>query len=402
VTKLYATTPENLARNLTIDDFTSGYGYRWIFAYPNYTHVRKPLEMEGVEDIKAWAHVLEKIKILYNTFQKINGTIEFKVESGVMKYYDKVCQELETKAEESNNDILNSVVGRSEIHILKIAMLLELGKKELSTTIHEDTIEQATRMVTEFFIPSIMDLITRLQEDIRNNKIEKIKAILRRLGGTASHTKVLRDSHIIAREFVECIETMSESKTIKIVTNKDNKQKMYILQEHNEDLKIRRVRRVRNVSTLTDIDNTSANSANSIPIDACLGLDSVYVSANVANLANQANQNTVNTITESHPSQEQDASQQQKENNVLCDICKEPLNGSHDTTQGLPGQGKIHTACKSLPIKIRLLADLPNFVAIDNRLYPEDRSGYKVGDTALIPAINACSLVMRRAAERIG
>lgn len=273
ITKLYATTPENLSRALSIDDFLSGYGYRWIFSFPNYPHVRKPLSLETPEDITAWGYVLTKIKRMYNNFDGLVAPVNFNVTDEAMVYFDSVCQELESKVEESNNDILNSVVGRSEIHILKIAMLLELGKYVSSTTIDINSIEVASKMVTEFFIPSIMDLISQLQEDIKNNKIEKLTSILRRLGGNAHRTKLLRDSNLVAKEFSECIETMLVSGKIKAYKNSESKGTVYILQDHTDKLKVRSVRKVRNVRTYIDIGGTPTNITNNDSVDMIDAID---------------------------------------------------------------------------------------------------------------------------------
>lgn len=83
---------------------------------------------------------------------------------------------------------------------------------------------------------------------------------------------------------------------------------------------------------------------------------------------------------------------------ALCDICKAPLNGNHDTEQGLPGQGIIHTACKYLPIQIKFLVDTDRpLVGIDKREY----GAYKKGDIASLPAYNASALIHRKAAVRV-
>lgn len=288
ITKLYATTPENLSRSLTIDDFLSGYGYRWIFVYPNYLRVRKPLEMEAPEDIEAWQNILTKIKSLDYTFEQLVGTVGFKVNDDAMRYYDAICQDLETKADESNNDILNSVIGRSEIHILKIAMLIELGKVHMSTTIDIYSIEVAARMVTEFFIPGVMDLISRMQEDIKNNKIEKLISILRRVGGTTHRTKLLRDSHFVAKDFNDCIETMLISNTIRVVKNAETKGEIFILQDHNEKIDISKTHRNHKTHIYTDGKNINANNAKTTSIDVKPGIDGTCVYANSANSANSA------------------------------------------------------------------------------------------------------------------
>ncbi len=303
VTKLYATTPENLSRALGIDDFLSGYGYRWMFSYPNYPHVRKPLEIESPEDVKAWGHVLTKIKTMYNDFNDVVAPVNFGVTKEAMVFFDLVCRDLEEKVEESNNDILNSVIGRSEIHILKIAMLLELGKAESSTVIDINSIEIAAKMVTEFFIPSIMDLISQLQEDLKNNKIEKLTVILRRLGGNAHGTKLLRDSNMVGKEFRECIETMLESGKIKAFKNSESKGTIYILQDHTEKLKVRSSRKVRTVRSYievggipTNITNNDTGDENNInknvhiyTLDAHQGVESINVLTNFTNFTKHTN-----------------------------------------------------------------------------------------------------------------
>jgi predicted transcriptional regulator len=59
-----------------------------------------------------------------------------------------------------------------------------------------------------------MNIIGRLQEDVKNNMVEKVLAVLRRLGGKAQHTKLLHDSKLKAKDFKEIIDTLLESEAI--------------------------------------------------------------------------------------------------------------------------------------------------------------------------------------------
>ena len=271
VTKLYATTGDNFARYMQIEDFTCGYGFRWIYTYPKYKKDRMALALTDNEDLVAWGQILTKIKTLYTYFKLLPDNLQFNVTDEAMKYHDTVCIELERAADEQNNDILNSVIGRSGVHIIKIAMLLEIGKNQISDTITLETMTEAAQMVTRYFIPSIMDLIEQLQEDVKNNKIERIKAVLRRLGGKAAHVKVLRDCNLTAREFNECIETMMESRALDIVTETNTKAKIYILLNHNKEFEVRDVRNVSSVRTLVQHDTNSTNITN-LAIDATKGV----------------------------------------------------------------------------------------------------------------------------------
>lgn len=294
VTKLYATTPDKLASCMSLLDFTCGYGYRFLFCFPKYRHERKPLELETEEDMKAWAEILTKIKKLDDFFKRQCGDIEFGATPEAIKYHDQICMELESKAEPQNNDILNSIIGRSQIHIIKIAMLIELGKPEMSTTVTKESVEIASDMVVNFFIPSILEIIERIQEDIKNNKIEKIKSILRRLGGTATHTKALRDSNLTSKEFNECIQTMLESHTIRI---SDKKPTEYQLISHNTPLEIRDIRKVREVRKYNDSDNTSTNFTKSHTHDVHHSFLPANVLTNSTNSTNETNSHQQNPVT---------------------------------------------------------------------------------------------------------
>ncbi len=285
VTKLYATTPDKLSTCITINDFMCGYGYRWLYNYPKYKHERMPLAKEQPEDVKAWQAITGRIRDFYNIFQH-DKEIEFDISDSTMKYYDDICIEMENRAEEQNNDILHSIVGRAQIHILKIAMLLELGKAPVSTTITDESIQIAAEMVTDYFIPSEIEIIDRIQEDIRNNQIEKIISILRRLGGEASHTKLLRDSNMKSRDFIECIATMIESRRIKITQEKP---RMYKLINQPNPLNLRSVREVRNVRTYIEGDNTSTKITKTIYAQAEVFSGSVYERTNVTNKTNVTN-----------------------------------------------------------------------------------------------------------------
>ena len=82
-----------------------------------------------------------------------------------LEYYSKLTEEYEDFVDNEKNDMLSSAVGRSQIHILKLAMLLELGKNEISTTITKESIEIAAMVVIKYFVPTLLDVIGRLQEN---------------------------------------------------------------------------------------------------------------------------------------------------------------------------------------------------------------------------------------------
>jgi hypothetical protein len=214
VTKFYATTPDNYFRYMNLDDFLSGRELRNLFCFPEYKKDRKPLGMQDENDNENWTALIGHAALIQYAIEE-QEEISFTFADEALEYYSKITADLEDEADKLNDGLLSSAVGRSEIHILKIAMLIELGKYEISFTITKESIETAARMVINYFLPTLIYIRDEMQEDIKNNQVERVTAVLKRLGGTAQHSKLLHDSKLKAKEFSEVIETLKESGTIK-------------------------------------------------------------------------------------------------------------------------------------------------------------------------------------------
>jgi hypothetical protein len=237
VTKLYATTPENYIKYMDIEDFLCGKEFRTIFVFPTYTKSRMALGVETSEDTKNWLEVLERAKGIYD-FIQFNGEVSFNFGVGALEYYSDITSKIEEEADKLDHSIFSSAVGRSQIHILKLAMLIELGKEQISNTITKESIEIAASAVMSYFIPVLMDVVDRMQEDTKTNMIEKVISVLRRNGGAVQHTKGLHDSKLKSREFSEVIETLVESETIEKIIETETKKLYYILTEQKDKLDI--------------------------------------------------------------------------------------------------------------------------------------------------------------------
>lgn len=131
---------------------------------------------------------------------------------------------------------MSSAVGRSQIHILKLAMLIELGKDLISTTITKESLAISANAVVTYFIPTLMDVVDMMQEDVKNNMVEKVIYVIRRHGGAIQHTKALHDTKLKSRDFAEVIVTLQESETIEKVVESTTKKPYYILTEMKKSL----------------------------------------------------------------------------------------------------------------------------------------------------------------------
>ncbi len=193
------------------------------------------LGVETEQDTDNWILVLKHAREIYNFIKNSNG-IEFKFEPGALEYYSEMTSKIEDAADKADNSILSSAVGRSQIHILKLAMLIELGKDPISATITKESLAISANAVVTYFIPTLMDVVDMMQEDVKNNMVEKVIYVIRRQGGAIQHTKALHDTKLKSRDFAEVIETLQESETIEKVVESTTKKPYYILTEMKKSL----------------------------------------------------------------------------------------------------------------------------------------------------------------------
>ncbi|MCK5640797.1 MAG: bifunctional DNA primase/polymerase, partial [Gammaproteobacteria bacterium] len=125
VTHLYATTRESYIKNMTIADYDCGYGWRCLYALPEYNKPRMPLAMNTDVDRKLRLDVLEHTMELYDGFRKAEY-FHFTAEDGALELHDKYTQEMENYADRLEDEQYGSATGRAADHILKIAMLYEI------------------------------------------------------------------------------------------------------------------------------------------------------------------------------------------------------------------------------------------------------------------------------------
>ncbi len=274
VTKLYATTPDNFSRYMTVDDFTCGYGYRFLFSHPRYDREKMPLEMEDEEDIAAWADVLASIKKMRRHFLEIVET-NYKIDPDAMKYYNTVLKQLEDRAEQSNNDFLGAAIGRNQGHILKLALLLEIGSNVNTRAISYDNMVLACNIVIQYFLPEMLDVIDRLQDDVKFYQVEKVSTTLRRKGGVMTHSQLLHDTKLKSKEFAECISTLIESKTIEPIKEEKSKIVYYRMLNHNNS-SILPILSIPPVLSFSQVGNIQENLENSNKLDK---LDDVHAHA---------------------------------------------------------------------------------------------------------------------------
>lgn len=275
VTHLYATTPDKFTTVMALEDYLCGYGYRFLYAFPTYEKARMDYDIEDNENAEAWASVMAATKILYNRYNEA-AEFKFTVTPEAMRLYNKIGISLEDAGERLNNDQIDSAIGRTQDNILKLAMLIEIGKSTPSHEITEESICVASLMTVDFFLPSFMQIMDRILTDVKVNKIEKAISVIRRMGGNCTRSTLIKNAHFTKKECDEAIEAMvmggillakrvTETKTVTyILTTESN-----TLELHSTELTdmFEEVRKIRTFRTFRSFASNTKNLAKSAKSD---------------------------------------------------------------------------------------------------------------------------------------
>lgn len=221
VTKLYATTFVKFARSITVPDFDSGYGFRFLYSAPLYDRELQNEHIKTDEDRDCMAQICARTGKLYGLF---SDSVKFSmsIDDDAMDYYNNINNEFYAYIRKApqNRELMGSAWARYSPYILKIAALIEIGKATVSYRISLESVKQAASMITEYFLPTLCDVYSLLTTDVKNNKIDLIISELKKLNGVGQHSVLLRKTKLSRTEFNTYIETMHESGQIEIVINK--------------------------------------------------------------------------------------------------------------------------------------------------------------------------------------
>jgi hypothetical protein len=273
ITHFYATTPDRLQGSLTLDDFASGYGIRFLYAYPSYPKARKDIDLEDEEDTKKWGEVVTRLRTMYNNFKKVDY-INFKITQEALSTYNSIVAELENITDNISDGLLDSAAGRAQDYILKLAMLIEIGKTEQSFEITEESVQLASLLVINFFLPCFTSIRDLLFEDVKHNMIEKMLKIFRNKNGTCTKSELITLGHFLKSERDSALEALQECGAVEEKIIAETKQHIYILKNDNkpkikidslaerfQNLEFKSVSRFSKLSSLTPDKECSAKFA---------------------------------------------------------------------------------------------------------------------------------------------
>ncbi|MGB9940241.1 hypothetical protein [Methanosarcina sp.] len=236
VTHMYGTTLDSFVQKVTLESVNTGWGFRFLYFSPDYCKPRKDIDLEADEDVNAWTTLSARVKLIHKMFEE-SPVIDFHIEKPALALFNHVVADLETSLDKLGNGMLNAAVGRYQLYALKLAMLIEIGKKRPSFEITEETMKLALALIIEYFIPSYMSVISKLEEDVKFNQVEKVLVTLRRQGNTATRSKLLKNSKLKKKDFEDVLETLESSKAVIIKRIVETGGEIIILQDDQVDLR---------------------------------------------------------------------------------------------------------------------------------------------------------------------
>jgi len=223
ITKLYGTTFVKYKRSMTIPDFDSGFGFRFVYTAPTYDFKQRPPRLRTAEDIEERSKMEARTAQLFELFNQ-SAPFAMGVTPEAFDYYIKTDFETQNEIKyKTNQELLGQAWSRYSVYILKFAALIEIGKKSVSRVITVESIKIATSMVLDYFLPTLCDVYNLLTVDPVNNKIDKILEALKDFKGIASHSVLLRKTRLESKEFRSLISTMVESDQIELISEKNPK-----------------------------------------------------------------------------------------------------------------------------------------------------------------------------------
>lgn len=240
-TKLYGTTPSRFLKYITYDMMDGGYGLRLLYTFPTYDKDIKDLSLrldKNNTEFNMLCDQANEIKKRFTISVRLpdepvepDKRISYGIESEALKYYNQINKELTTKYKNSNfkDSIMLSAWGRYNIYALKLAMLIEVGKKEYSDTISLETMKLAIQLITEYFLPTFKSLTELITEDAKNNNVERVLSTLKSLNNVAPRDVLLRGTKLTERTFNEVIDTLIRSDSIDVKIDEKTNKVMYIL-----------------------------------------------------------------------------------------------------------------------------------------------------------------------------
>ena len=218
---MLATTPSSFAAHTELLDITSGWLPRFLHFFPNHTKDKwMPLE-EGVpeNDILNAASVARLIKIRSEFYDLAEPRV-MHLSSDAARFFVSWQKVREKEMISAKDDRRAQFYSRLAVYALKLSMLFTIGRADYkdSMEISLPHIQEACRLVDEYFMPMAMTVSDLVGKAADKNNLDKVIAILTAEGGKMKRRALGRKSHLKSKDLTETLDSLREFGEIEIVT----------------------------------------------------------------------------------------------------------------------------------------------------------------------------------------
>jgi hypothetical protein len=217
---LLATTPGSFAANTELLDVTSGWLPRFLHFFPNHAKNRWLPLQEGVpENFRLNFACQERLERIRNELYSRKEPREMHLSMMARVYFEKWQKARESKLVKAKDDRRAQFYSRLAVYVLKMGMLFTIGRADYDDgmEISLDHIQEACRLVDEYFMPMAMTVADIVGKTASQNQLDKIMAVLTSRGGKITKNELMLATHFKRKEIEECLATLEESKEVRLV-----------------------------------------------------------------------------------------------------------------------------------------------------------------------------------------
>ncbi len=208
LTVLGGTTPDQITDSMPKEVIQSGFLNRFLWVVEMDTDRCCPKPMKGPYEDK----ILKVVKRLKGWSGKVN----FREESDAFKFYTKWYEDRKKNFRKSTETALVRAMQRGDTHLLKLSILISTVLED-SLTITLPSIQLAAKLL-EYLEKRMPRLITFIDKAPLRQETEKLLDILRRMGGAADHSSILRrvSGQMTTAQLKAHMKSLQEQELVKI------------------------------------------------------------------------------------------------------------------------------------------------------------------------------------------
>jgi len=225
---IWATTNSSFAANTQMIDAHSGFLARFLHFAPN--HIKDkwlPLEAATTEQQEDCKDCLERFERIKEAFDSLQEPLEMTLSVDAWSYYKAWQKAREKEIAITRDESKAQLYGRLSVYVLKMGMLFTVGRVDFAPGIEISLahIEEACRLVDEYFMPMGSFVYGSIGLNVEKNLIQKVLFILKANDGKIRMRELARKMSIRKKELEEIIAALDSSDQARVVTllGKNNK-----------------------------------------------------------------------------------------------------------------------------------------------------------------------------------